>query len=48
MNEIEKYIETIYQKSLTLESVDAIELSENSKKNIDVIVAASERIPKEY
>lgn len=42
MNEIESYIETIYQRALSLESVDYIEISEDSKKNIDVIVAASE------
>lgn len=42
MNEIENYIESIYQRALSLETIEALDLSDNSKNNIDVIVAASE------
>ena len=42
MNEIENYIETLYQKALSLETIRMLQLSDSSRKNIDVIVEASE------
>lgn len=42
MNEIEKHIETVYQRAQAIESTNSLELSDSSRENIDVIVEASE------
>ncbi len=42
MNQIEGFIENIYQRAISMDSMDSLDISDNTRKNIDVIVDASE------